>query len=184
MEKVLLSLPFSGFYQTLHMDTVDREIEFILEDREELTSDDIELKPEFFEEYAKRYTQALSEFLGKINGVTPSLEFKELVRPREYNFSSDIIYALVDVDWVEALYKNTKIVALSEMIKSRHSSHDGFISHYSDDICDWIVAGITEFDHNMLETLILANYEIDDGDIVESYCLDEIADEFVQIIGE
>ena len=68
---------------------------------------------------------------------------------------------------------------LRNVLKDRHSSYDGFISHYSNCLCDWLQNPVTAWDHNELESLLWACLLIKTGETG-----DESADKITSLMEE
>lgn len=87
--------------------------------------------------------------------------FADMTSPREYNFETDRIFVNVPVSVVRKLWTMSKAdqhKTLSRVAKERHSSRSGFISFYESDWRDW--GPVATWDHNQLETLLIACCEI------------------------
>lgn len=134
---------FQGFYESIW--TPDWEMISIDHEERGITlTDDWAIRPEYYTDLAREYTSYLQEVYRNELGVDITLEFVELVRPREYNFTTDKIYCNLYCDNVKKFTEriNTLIAenydAVGEYIKENHSSHDGFISFMSADVNDWL----------------------------------------------
>ena len=161
MNTLTTTIPFSGFYESWHGDTLTDAIE----QEFEYSGIEYTLIPNAHEEYAKLYVAAFSEFAGI------ELQFVELVSPRFYNFETDRIICNVSVDDAKKVFR---LVAdkMPEMVRDRFTSYDGFISFYSSDINDWYAKPFAEWDHNEVGTIFecLAEIEeLDEFDIMEPY---------------
>lgn len=110
------------------------------------------------------------EELAELTGV--NLVFESLRSPREYNFSTDTIYAHIDNRTVRKLFAQAidKLDIFQEVINERHTSRSGFISFYSNNINDWIKKPCNKYDHNEIETLLhvlLKDYDNWEEDIYQ-----------------
>jgi hypothetical protein len=152
------TIPFSGFYNSYHDDEIDQTIERMFSDRQ--TGDDSNqgLQSRLFDacdfgkvhlEYAKAYADSFAQYF-KI----PSMKFETLVFPREYNFTTDRIFAFVTLKDLRAIRKATSKGDLAQLAEERFTSRSGFISSYSPDVNDW--GPFNEWDHNQYGTLIEA----------------------------
>ena len=152
---MLTTIPFQGFYQSCHDDAIDRAIEYAAEindngDSNPIIASELQRCIDFrkvYEAYAKDYTQALAIFL-KVN-----LRYDEFSSPREYNFTTDKIFANISDSGFQRLYDSVDKAALADLVADRFTSRDGFISFYSGDIADW-PEDITEWDHNQAGTVL------------------------------
>ena len=135
---------FSGFYGTIWDDVTD---DATLMDMFELDKEGVS-KLEFdFKSYSEDVTKAITSeiegyFQKTFKGVI-GLTFKELDRPREYNFRNDVIYANLEVDYdtfwkhfLELIEKHKEIV--TEKLIDTWSSRSGFISFLSTDLDTWL----------------------------------------------
>jgi len=91
-------------------------------------------------EAAELFTQAIEKELKRDFKI--SLEHKELIRPRFYNFNNDVI--LVELTTYKYVIKELFELCLDcyrqeflEYIKQRLTSYDGFTSFYSNTLAGW-----------------------------------------------
>lgn len=167
---LLTTIPFSGFYETMWSEYFDRDNEFYFhsDDKPELCESEIQGIVDEMENtinhQATREAIA-SEYVNQFNHYyDTSLEFESLQSPREYNFTTDRIFCHISIDEFKRIYRACDKVKLSEYIKDKFTSCDGFTPFYSNDLNDWIVEGLVNFDHNQIGTIIeawLIEYHID-----------------------
>ena len=153
---MLSTIPFSGFYETIHDNAIDRAIESLFEnDRGDCNSD---LINHFYSsdcinfdavrtEYAKDYTQAFAI------ATKLQLTFDELNSPKKYNFATDRIFVNITEESVRKLFAAVDKNALRQRIRANFTSRSGFISYYSSDLNEW-PEDVTKWDHNQIGTLI------------------------------
>lgn len=134
---------FQGFYDSVW--TPEWEvIIYDLDERGITLYDDWEIRPEYYTDLAREYVYFLQEVYRNELDVDITLEFTELVRPREYNFTTDKIYCNLYCNNVKQFTEriNTLIAenydAVGEYIRKNHSSYSGFISFMSADVNDWL----------------------------------------------
>lgn len=134
---------FQGFYDSVW----SPEWEVIIYDLNErgiTLTDDWEIDEQYYTDLAREYVSYLQEVYRNELGVDITLEFTELVRPREYNFTTDKIYCNLYCNNVKKFTEriNTLIAenydAVGEYIRKNHSSYSGFISFMSADVNDWL----------------------------------------------
>lgn len=162
--KILTTIPFSGFYESLHDGNLDSGLEMIFSDESghefrgsnilERANDAVNWGA-VHEAYAKGYAEAFAHHIG-ING----LEFDELNSPREYNFTTDRIFVYIPKDEIAQIHRETmedtnRKAILEKLIKDKFTSRSGFMSFYDNDLTDW-PADVSEWDHNQVGTLIEA----------------------------
>lgn len=167
---MLTTIPFSGFYNTLHDSLLDDELRGLFTDDQ----GDINWKlynkafdliqwQKVFISYAQDYAERFAkEFKVK-------MVFESLSSPKEYNFTTDRIFCTIDFEEVARIYAATDKEALSALVREKFTSRDGFSSFYSNDIEEW---GIVEtWDHNQVGTLIecYANQETTNTDGFTSF---------------
>jgi hypothetical protein len=159
---LITCVPFSGFYETWHGQMLNDEIDSLFQN----DYGDVVDVPEGFEyqydykametAYSKRYVDAFKDRLNEDGISLQSLEFEKLVSPREYNFTTDRIFAYISPEDVQRLWDTVSMDILKLKIKERFTSRSGFASSYSNDIENWRKP-LNTWDHNELETLILAH---------------------------
>lgn len=157
--KMETTIPFSGFYGSVHEDALDDALERLLhDDRGEILSarilntlyNGVEWS-DAYSQYAYEYCEAFAaEFEIK------SLKFIELYRPKEYNFEIDRIFASISLEDVNRMYNETPGDVLKNHIRDRFTSCDGFISYYSNDLDDWNAKPLADWDANEIGTLVEA----------------------------
>lgn len=186
IETVVIQLPFEGFYCSKWDGEIDsiheREAEW-LEEEEGEPLDDGTIRPkelrlnasEFGEllfnwtdhssiylDVAKLYVEAfndeMTELLSEYGGDL-RLTFESMSSPREYNFATDRIFAHIPMSSVKRLFElseDTNHAGLRVILKESHTSRDGFISFYSNDLDEWLAKPIEDWDYNELGSLLLA----------------------------
>lgn len=173
-EKTIIRLPFAGFYESIHDGEIDRAMEL---DVEHMVSSDNEHYPAAVgmserkiseimhdladwsvahEAYAKSYVSAFVGYVKQETSFDLSIEFEKMESPREYNFETDRIFAHIPVSVVVALRAAVTLGNLAEVIRERHQSRSGFCSFYTTDIEAWTAKPVEKWDHNELETLLIA----------------------------
>ena len=147
--KVNIELPFfPGFYESSleNSDTaywaIKEELQYYQEECDtpckELTEDDLDFNYEQYEEdvrtaWVNGFCENLPEFVLLVGDV-------EMVSPKYYNFSTDKLYADVELaeDWEDVVRKFMAENAdwLRERIKDDWTSYDGFNSYMSNNFDD------------------------------------------------
>jgi hypothetical protein len=153
-ERFLTTVPFSGFYSSLH----DSELDICLErlfDRDGMgaNADLVDAArnvidwPCVHEAYAAEYVSGLR------HEYQIELKFESLTSPKYYNFETDRIFAWIDRESLAKIARAVPRAALRKAIKARFTSRSGFISHYEPDLSDW-PARLSDWDHNQIGTLL------------------------------
>ncbi len=177
---LITALPFNGFYNTILAELPDfyciERIEYIVDidnftDENEYFEayerefdklwDSIDFKNSY-REIAKKYVAGFNKLFNEHNSFSINLKFKSFYSTNKYNSDTDAIFCEI------SLKEATKLNDLARLnkniyqttVKERFTSYDGFISHYSNNINDWLNKPIEEFDHNELETLLLVAIKI------------------------
>ena len=164
---MLTTLPFSGFYNSKWSDELDNvENNFIeneAEDDDTLDESEISEIVDKCLQYETQMQYVAQEYVGYFNekfkeefGIDLGLRFESLKSPREYNFTSDIIYAYIDEEVVRRLLDDLEESKLADMIRERFTSRSGFISFYTNRIERWKAKPIEEWDHNEVGTVLEA----------------------------
>ena len=152
--KMNIELPFfPGFYESslMNSDTaywaIKDELEYmqdayILKEHPEyktLTEDDLDFRYSDFEhDLAVAFADA---WWNNAPSIVESVEFSEIVSPKYYNFSTDRLFADIELreDWQEVMRAFMKDNAdwLKERIEEDWTSYDGFHSFMSNDLSEW-----------------------------------------------
>lgn len=167
-ETIDVQVPFDGFYDSFYSEMIDRaEEDFIQHQTEELSLTDEQLAeladllwrtssfPTMYLALAEDYVAAFNRLFKEWSGVDLKLSFIEMQSPREYNFTTDRLFAKADLTAICMLRGKVDEARLAERMEANHRSRDGFISFYSYKLEDW-PESVEEWDHNQLHTLIEA----------------------------
>ena len=144
--KVQTFLPvFNGFYNTLFEDLIDNATDNVIEYHNEQNESDLNYDNFNFDfitlknEICKDAVSKIEEKLNEI-GINCTINFENLVSPKEYNFSNDSINIEINFKKfsrvIEILEQNYD--SFSKYIKDNYTSRDGFISNYSNYSSDWM----------------------------------------------
>ena len=130
MEKITIqnvALDFGGFYNSVHSDLMDSELETILE-TEDLTYDNISdyiSWKDIHLEYSKRLVVAFN------NKFDLSLKFEELIQPREYNFHTDQILVEMSMQDYNFLWLNINQDEMLDKINKATTAVSGYMPLYN-----------------------------------------------------
>lgn len=107
-----------------------------------------------------RYNYKTNEFEAE-SYIRPSarMTFESMDSPREYNFTTDRVYATVPLAVMRLLFKRSAAenhATFKAVIAERFTSCDGFISFYSRHLADWLEKPLVDWDHNEFGTLLIA----------------------------
>lgn len=196
-DTLIIKLPFSGFYESKWSGEVDnceeQETEYYESDKQAEEGIPPELRltaSEYFDilfrhtEYgdayrtiAEDYAPCFSTWFKGETDLDLGLTFESMTSPCEYNFATDRVFANIPVTAVRAMFERSAADSherLAEVIKERFTSYDGFSSYYDNDLESWLAKDVLEWDHNEIETLLLACLPADsddfEGSILEGMC--------------
>lgn len=156
-KRMLTTVPFSGFYNTSHEALIDDTVERMFSDRATgcHRNEGLEAKlqelwdfSKVMEAYCKAYTAKFAE------GAVVTLHFDDVDSPKEYNFTTDRIFAYITLKDVKSLFTGATLTRLKALVKETFTSRSGFISSYSNDLKEW--GRIETWDHNQVGTLLQA----------------------------
>lgn len=156
--KYLTTIPFSGFYCSLHDDELDETLDRMFSDRDTGCRVNYNLAARaaaamkwrnVHEDYAKEYVDDFGR------AMRLDLEFESLDSPRDYAFETDRIFCHITDDSLRKALKETPRETLAEVARKRHTSRSGFVSFYDPNIDNW-PADVTEWDPNQIGTLMCA----------------------------
>lgn len=160
---MLTTIPFCGFYESIHDSELDVTLERMFDNRDDGSNDYPELVGrvydacdwrKVYEAYARAYCENFAaQFAIK------SLRFDELNSPREYNFTTDRIFARISRADVRALWKRVDRERFTKLCEETFSSRDGFSSFYSPDWRAW--GRVDGWDHNQIGALLQCIADVD-----------------------
>ena len=162
---MLTTLPFSGFYCSKWSNELDDVENQFIEKEADDTLDEFEVSVlvDKCRQYETQIEYVAEEYVGYFNekfkeefAIDLKLRFESLKSPREYNFSTDIIYAYIDEEVVRRLLDDLEESKLADMIRERFTSCDGFISFYPNRIEEWKEKPLEEWDYNEVGTVLEA----------------------------
>ena len=154
------TIPFAGFYESWHDQVFDDALEQMFSDEDGDPLGD--LIDEAWQTvdwekvriaYSKEYVEGWKEYFD-----LPSVKFKNLDSPREYNFHTDRIFVTINLKDICKMLLRTDSKVFRDLVKESFTSRSGFTSHYDPDIDKWD-DDVTTWDHNEIGTL------------VEAYCM-------------
>lgn len=154
---MLTTVPFAGFYNTIHDSELDHQLEQSFADHETGCHPNEALVQRAFDlidwkavqtKYAEAYCENLAiEF--KID-----MKFESMDSPKFYNFTTDRVFATISEKEAKRLRAATDEKMLRDVARENFTSRDGFCSSYSNDVDDW--GPLETWDHNQLGTLLTA----------------------------
>lgn len=170
---MLTTIPFSGFYNSLHDSEIDQTIEQMFSDRDTGSETNPGLESALFNncDFRKVHTSYAADYCENFaeEFKLPSLKFESLNSPREYNFATDRIFANIELSDLREALRRVDKSELAKLAREKFTSRSGFISFYNPDVNTW--GDLTTWDHNQCGTLLecLADQETSDSDGFTSY---------------
>lgn len=166
-------IPFPGFYESILSSELDRVEEMEAENLEDDEGVDLEQAYGILldctdhqrvqEEVAKAW---VFEYAGLLceDVLALDLNFKELISPREYNFTTDKVLCTVPENSIKVLFDTVHKSTLSDVCEDHLKSRDGFHSFYDHRWETW--GDVTEWDANQVSMLFHAlHHDSDDGPV-------------------
>jgi hypothetical protein len=154
-------IPFSGFYESSHDQMLDDALNSMVSDdqgRVPPEAEDLWQHVNWQQAqlaYVKLYVGAFEREFEQATGIKLALKFNAMTSPKEYNFTTDRIFADVSPEAVAAVYAAVDKAALDKAIHRECTSRDGFSSYYRNSLQAWLDDGEPDcWDHNQLCTLI------------------------------
>ena len=147
---MMTTIPFSGFYESIHDSEIDNALQFIFTDRAtgcevnealHLRALDCVDWRHVRNEYAREYAEQFAHQF-----AIPSLKFESLDSPRFYNFTTDRVFCTIEPDDLRRIMATFDLPAFAEYVREKFTSRDGFASYYSPELADW--GSPAEYDHN------------------------------------
>jgi hypothetical protein len=134
---------FPGFYGTYFEPDEAFELESVNIQRQENDLEPLEYKDLDFdyEGYKNNVCEASANYIEYLLfglNIIKKIKFEKLYSPIEYNFANDSIDVEIEF-FPENLskYINEHFDSFKKYIKDNYTSHDGFLSYYSNDAEDW-----------------------------------------------
>ena len=122
-----VALNFGGFYDSIHSDLIDTEIENILETEDleyDQICDYIDFKAIHLE-YSKRLVLDFND------NFDLDLKFEELFQPKEYNFKTDEILVEMSMQDYNYLFLDTDQTSMQLKVQDATTARDGYIPLYN-----------------------------------------------------
>mgnify|MGYP001343439304 CR=1 FL=1 len=172
---MLTTVPFSGFYNSLHDSEIDWTISQMFSDRATGNETNPGLESALFRncDFRKVHTSYAADYCENFaeEFKLPSLKFESLDSPREYNFTTDRIFANIELSDLREALRRVDKSELANLAREKFTSRSGFMSFYNPDVNTW--GDLATWDHNQCGTLLecLANNDCGDFDQYQEYNL-------------
>lgn len=153
---MLTTIPFSGFYCSLHDSALDDALESIFSDDSGAERPELVCKAYDATDWRMVQNRYAAEYAAAFAAEFKlPLQFGSMKSPREYNFSTDIIYCTISAGDAAGLFDTCDKALLDKIARETFTSRDGFASFYDPDFTEW--GGILTWDRNQLGALIRAH---------------------------
>lgn len=153
---MLTTIPFSGFYYSLHDSALDSALESVFSDDNGNARDSILYAAQDATDWRKVHQNYADEYAAAFAAeFNLPLQFESIKSPREYNFSTDVIYCTISTENAAWLFDTCDKTLLHKIARETFTSRGGFISFYDPDFTEW--GDILTWDHNQVGALIRAH---------------------------
>ena len=129
-----------------------------------------------YDDYKIDVSKACCDFLDSgireipaIAKIVKSIKFGSLVSPKEYNFANNSINCIMELDFNALLTAFIKHPKSKEYLKGTYTSCSGFMSHYPNNMPEWIENAFDDKGHttgSMLQFLLIAHDETIENDMI------------------
>lgn len=172
MEKLEINIPFEGFYESVYSSMMDfcleTESEHLFEQENIPNTEESDFwnildDHANYSDMRKVIVNSFVDQFGALSDII--LNFDAMTSPKEYNFETDRVFCTIPESEVLKMFKKSKEddhATLAEVLKDRHSSYDGFISFYSNDLESWLEKPVIDWDSNELCSLLIAYLGLSD----------------------
>jgi hypothetical protein len=151
------TVPFSGFYESVHMGLIDSEIESEME-HDDLTESDInpnyrQMMVEYSKEYTAWWFHELKNHIKMVNCI--QYTWVELNSPKEYNFTTDRIFVDISVSSLAVIHDyvvNCLWDEFADYVRYALMPRSGFIPFYTNKAVNW--GDLPAWDHNQIGLML------------------------------
>ena len=179
------TIPFSGFYCSIHDQELDSALEqYFSNDHGEVISQVLFQRAydqadwaAIRDSYAKAYVEGFAE------EFSIELNYKLTVSPKEYNFTTDRLFAEIEREEVCRIFDLVPKEVLEKAVKDNFTSYDGFMSHYSNDLEQWPKC-LADWDHNQVGTIIACYVSLSDPGFDQHTEYDLVGDPVHEVVSD
>lgn len=147
------TIPFAGFYCSVHSDALDRAAEQLIQDSNGDAFEGLALDASYTDPLLNAYCREYTENWSRAAGI--AVAFESMSSPREYNFTTDRIFADIEETEVRRLLAAVDVARMDAVCRDSFTPCSGFISYYSPDWRSW--GDVAEWDHNQIGALVRAS---------------------------
>lgn len=153
-KKYLTTIPFQGFYCSVHDSLFDHVTDYIFEDSEDSEKIDRINWQKLRLEYSKNWIECINHLFDL------DLKFESLKSSKYYNYETDRIFGYINKTDYKKIQKMINSERFNKYIKEQFTSRSGFISFYSNKIEDWKSKNFEDYDHNEIGSLLSVYLEL------------------------
>ena len=125
-----ININFGGFYRSNHEYNIDNMIENYF-DSEDYSNYDINYKVIFYQ-YSKMWLSNFNEWLQDNKYTKKDIRFGELISPKYYNYSTDVIMGSIADSDIKIISKQLrKDSGFINYLTDKTINKDGYISYYT-----------------------------------------------------
>ena len=166
MNKLIIELPFSGFYHSMHDFYIDNTIECLSDDCNEdsLSAEQVEMieyKP-IFEAVCKHYIQAYNGVFYDEHNIHLDLTFHSMTSPKFYNFETDRLYAEINQETFNQVISLLSDDAIQSKLKDKYKTRDGYY------VFESTLEAIEQKDYERFSADLLEML-LPENDVIENY---------------
>ena len=130
---MIITIPFSGFYCTIHGDKMDWELETMAEEESVDDYNDLEVD---MAAWRNRVAEVYSDYLQEETGLR--WEFLEVESPNFYNFENDRIKVRMEgKTLLKVQMTSLQQEGFREFVKEHCADRPGFVSYIPNDLSLW-----------------------------------------------
>jgi hypothetical protein len=158
---MLTTIPFAGFYGSIHEQELEREEEQMISDSSgchpvsDRIAEDLSSHVTWpFREYTRAFVEDFQIMLNQETGLRIKLAWESVQSPREYNFATDRVFAEVEFADVQTMFQRVDRLVLDRVAREWFTSCSGFSSYYRSDWRTW--GSMCRWDHNQVGAVVAA----------------------------
>lgn len=162
-----IQVPFPGFYESILSGAIDaaeeRTVEYLRENEFYEILEDYQIAEILYDhtdygaihqKLAKAWVEEFDDLVLDELDLSLGLTFSIMTSPREYNFTTDRVFAKISMPQLRELFELVDKRRLDEVCEQHLKSRDGFISHYDYRWRNW--GPLEDWDYNQTGMLLHA----------------------------
>ena len=180
--KIVIEIPFSGFYHSIHDMHIDNWVEYMLSGDEaeylELSQDELADKLYMMNYSSIRkavclhYIQAYNAVFYDEYDIDLDLKFNEMTSPQFYNFETDKLYCIIEQSAFNEVIALLYDAEIQKTLSDKYKTSDGFI------VFDSTLQAIEEKDYQRFSSDIL-DMLLPENEVTENYQYTDLINEAI-----